>query len=161
MRHFRAFLFALCDCSGAGLNLILIACDLCRRQISCNLLMLLVKHCDFLRIINILHLNITFGSKNTSHSVRNFTGTTLQGSHAVAFKYHSNRIQHIHTFTENSSCLYILQLIPKNHACEINGINTNIQKRTACQLRLTDTFHLTDGIVQIGSNSCHFTDHTA
>ena len=36
--------------------------------------MLLVKHCDFLRIINILHLNITFGSKNTSHSVRNFTG---------------------------------------------------------------------------------------
>ena len=70
--------------------------------------MLLVKHCDFLRIINILHLDITFSSKNTSHSVRNFTGTALQGSHTVAFKYHSNGIQHIHTFTENSSCLDIL-----------------------------------------------------
>ena len=99
---------AIQKCAVACPHLILIACDLCRRQINCNLLMLLVKHCDFLRIINILHLNITFGSKNTSHSVRNFTGTTLQGSHTVAFKYHSNSIQHIHTFTENSSCLYIL-----------------------------------------------------
>ena len=120
-----------------------------------------IKHCNLFRIIDILHLHISSGSENTSHSVWDFSCSTLKGCHAVSLKHHGNAVQNIHSILKDCSSLYILYLIAKHHGGKIDRIYAYIQKSTSCKLRFTDTFHMTYCIAEIRGNCRNFSDHTA
>ncbi len=120
------------------LHLILIAAYLLRRFIKGNFFMHSIIHRYALKIVDIFHNDISLCPVYASVTVAYHKHRSTQHRHGAVFIMQGDIFLPIHTGRKHTDGrFYPLHLCAKYHGRKMNRVHAKVQKRPACQCRLS------------------------
>ena len=162
MGHLRAFLPAVLQCFFAGHNLVFITVDLFRHGNRPNTGSPQIKNTDLLRVVDILHLDITLVSIEHAQAVRLYQHGTVQDGHPSVLEGQRETVLCVHACLPfHTGGRHVFDISGERHAGKIQRIHTEIQQSSAAEFRPHHPLHMCQRISQISAQGCDVSDHLA
>ena len=158
MRDLRALQFVRGNGICTGKHFILIAGNLFGNRMDGSQPVIFIIDPDFLRIIDILDLHISFGSHQNADSVGSASCVKLHADQYVSGIFHGNRFRHIHAVFKNSRCLNLRLRVTKDHPGKVDTVNAQVEKSPSCQIRICNSFNLIDPVAEVAVDGSQITN---